>query len=290
MASLLSLEDCLPAVAVISLMPGMRTAFLAIPEVQRLQAALRETKFYIVGGAVRDLLRNPGEIPKDIDCQVCLPTKEDILSLVRGHYEDEEIKLQPLAVSVGSATDTLDGIDLLPAHYNFDSAAVENDVNSLMFDLDAGSLIDPFGTGFCNLSAGHFRIVASDMEAWYSYPIPGRSNNGKAPRVLKMLHMGLTFAEPQQQEDFLDCLRSHFPKDLEEKVVNSKFSAWAVVLGMNIRGDTFNWVTGEVHVGMCPLKLAKYEGCLTALLRMDYKLGSAVKDYMSHVTVHGCFP
>ena len=171
MASLLSLEDCLPTVAVISLMPGMRTAFLAIPEVQRLQAALRETKFYIVGGAVRDLLRNPGAIPKDIDCQVCLPTKEDIFSLVRGHYEDEEIKLQPLAVSVGSATDTLDGIDLLPAHYNFDSAAVENDVNSLMFDLDAGSLIDPFGTGFCNLSAGHFRIVASAMESLVFLPV-----------------------------------------------------------------------------------------------------------------------
>ena len=140
-----------PRTALVTAMPEVRAAFLAIPEVQRLQVALKGTPFIIVGGAVRDIIRKPAEMPKDIDCQVSLPSKEDILGLVRNHYDEEDIKVQPMAVTVGKATDRIDGIDLLVAQPNFEPAAVENDVNSLMFDLEAGTLIAPFGTGLENL-------------------------------------------------------------------------------------------------------------------------------------------
>jgi hypothetical protein len=259
--------------------------------VQRLQGALRGVPFKIVGGAVRDILRKPREMPKDIDCQLDLPTKEDILRLVQQHYSEDEIKVQPMAVTVGKATDGIDGIDLLIAQPNiFEPAAVENDVNSLMFDLQAGTLIDPSGTGLENLRAAKFRIVDSDMEAWYSYHMPGRKNNGKAPRLLKMLHMGFSFAEPTQQAQFIACLQAHLPKDLAEKVIAGKFSAWAMVLGMNIRGDAFDFRTGTVNVGTCPLKRAKYEGCLAALLNLDASSGHTVQNYMSQVTEFGVCP
>ena len=280
----------LPQSAVVTTMPEVRAAFLSIPEVQRLQEALRGVPFIIVGGAVRDTLRKPKEIPKDIDCQLNLPSKEDILRLVQKHYNEEEIKVQHLAVTVGKATDRIDGIDLLIAQPNFVPAAVENDVNSLMFDVEAGALIDPFGTGLQNLRAAKFRIVESDMEAWYSYQMPGRKNNGKAPRLLKMLHMGFSFADPAQQAQFIACLQEHLPNDLVEKVVAGKFSAWAMVLGMNIRGDTFDFRTGNVHVGTCPLKKAKCEGCQAALLNLDASLGHAVQNYMTQVTELGVCP
>ena len=281
----------LPQSAVVTSMPDVRAAFLSIPEVQRMQGALPGVSIKIVGGAVRDILRKPKEMPKDIDCQLDLPSKEDIFRLVQEHYSEEEIKVQPLAVTVGKATDCIDGIDLLIAQPNiFDPAAVENDVNSLMFDLEAGTLIDPFGTGLENLRAAKFRIVESDMEAWYSYPMPLRKNNGKAPRLLKMLQMGFSFAEPAQQAQFIACLRAHLKKDLAEKVIAGKFSAWAMVLGMNIRGDTFDFRTGTVNVGTCPLKRAKYEGCLAALLNLDASSGRVVQYYMSEVTEFGACP
>ena len=279
----------LPQSAVVTAMPEVRAAFLSIPEVRRLHEAMRGVRFIIVGGAVRDIIRKPKEMPKDIDCQLDLPSKEDILRLVQEHYKEGEIKVQLIAVTVGEATDLIDGIDLLIAQ-DIVPAAVENDVNSLMFDLEAGTLIDPFGTGLENLRAAKFRIVESDMEAWYSYQMPGRKNNGKAPRLLKMLHMGFSFAEPVQQAQFIACLQKHMPNDLVEKVIAGKFSAWAMVLGMNIRGDTFNFKTGNVHVGTCPHKQAKYEGCLTALLNLDATSGHAVQNYMAQVTEFGVCP
>ena len=279
----------LPQSAVVTAMPEVRAAFLSIPEVRRLHEAMRGVRFIIVGGAVRDIIRKPKEMPKDIDCQLDLPSKEDILRLVQEHYKEGEIKVQLIAVTVGEATDRIDGIDLLIAQ-DIVPAAVENDVNSLMFDLEAGTLIDPFGTGLENLRAAKFRIVESDMEAWYSYQMPGRKNNGKAPRLLKMLHMGFSFAEPVQQAQFIACLQKHMPNDLVEKVIAGKFSAWAMVLGMNIRGDTFDFKTGIVHVGTCPHKQAKYEGCLTALLNLDATSGHAVQNYMAQVTEFGVCP
>ena len=128
----------LPQTARVTAMPEVRAAFLAIPEVQRLQVALLDTPFRIVGGAVRDIIRRPAVMPKDIDCQLSLPSKEDILRLVQTRYEEEEINVQPMAVTVGKATDRIDGIDLLVAQPALEPAAVENDVNSLMFDLEAG--------------------------------------------------------------------------------------------------------------------------------------------------------
>ena len=280
----------LPKTAVMTAMPEVSAAFQAIPEVQSLQIALKGTHFIIVGGAVRDIIHKPGGMIKDIDCQVSLTSKEDILDLVRKHYDEDDIKVQPMAVTVGQATDRIDGIDLLVAQPNFEPAAVENDVNSLMFDLETGTLIDPFGTGLENLRAAKFRIVEPDMEAWYSYQMPGRRNNGKAPRLLKMLYMGFAFADPDQQSQFIACLQAHLPKDLTEKVIAGKFSAWAMVLGMNIRGDTFDFKAGTVHVGTCPIKQAKYEGCLAALLHLDDSLGHAVQDYMAQVTELGACP
>jgi len=280
----------LPQSAVMTAMPDVRAAFLSIPEVQRLLEAMPGVDIRIVGGAVRDIIRNPQEMPKDIDCQLNLPSKEDILRLVQQHYSVGEIKVQPMAVTVGKATDNIDGIDLLIAQPHSVPAAVENDVNALMFDLEAGTLIDPFGTGLENLRAAKFRIVEPDMEAWYSYEMPGRKNNGKAPRLLKMLHMGFSFAEPAQQAEFIACLQEHLPNDLTEKVIADKFSVWAMVLGMTIRGDTFDFKTGTVHVGTCPFKQAKYEGCLAALLKLDASSGHAVQNYMAQVTELGVCP
>jgi hypothetical protein len=280
----------IPQTALVTSMPAVRAAFLAIPEVQRLQVALEGTPYIIVGGAVRDMLRQPTEMPKDIDCQVALPNKADVELLMKKHYSEEEIKVQPMAVTVGKATERIDGIDLLVAQPNFEPAAVENDVNALMFDLEAGTLIDPFGTGLENLRAAKFRIVETDMEAWYSYQMPGRNNNGKAPRLLKMLNMGFSFADPAQQDQFIACLQNHLPNDLEEKVIAGKFSAWAMVLGMNIRGDTFNFGTGNIQAGTCPLKKAKYEGCLAGLISLDATLGATVQEYMAQVTESGACP
>ena len=279
--------EFLPKTAVVTAMPDVRAAFLAIPEVQRLQRALHATPYIIVGGAVRDIIRKPTEMPKDIDCQVALPQKEDVLLLMQKNYEETEIKVQPMAVTVGKATDRLDSIDLLVMQRHFEPAAVENDVNSLMFDLEAGALIDPFGTGLENLREAKFRIVEPDMEAWYTYQMPGRKNNGKAPRLLKMLYMGFSFADPAQRAQFIACLQAHLPNDLEEKVIAGKFSVWEMVLCMNIRGDTFDFSTGGIHRGTCPLKAAKYEGCLAALCDLDANLGSIVKDYMKQVTDAG---
>lgn len=135
----------LPQTGVVIDMPEIRAAFLAFPQMRRLQDALRPVPFFVVGGAVCDILRKPTELPKNIQCQVLLPRKEDILRLMQKHYKEAEIKVKALAVSVGNPTDGLDGIDLLVAHSNFDPAAVENGVNSLMFDLKEGALIDPFG-------------------------------------------------------------------------------------------------------------------------------------------------
>ena len=280
----------LPQSAVMTAMPEVRAAFLSIPEVQRLQEAMPGVDIRIVGGAVRDVIRNPKEMPKDIDCQLNLPSKEDILRLVQQHYSVGEIKVQPMAVTVGKATDNIDGIDLLIAQPHSVPAAEENDVNALKFDLETGTLIDPFGTGLENLRAAKFRIVEPDMEAWYSYQMPGRKNNGKAPRLLKMLHMGFSFAEPAQQAEFIACLQEHLPNDLAEKVIVGQFSAWAMVLGKNIRGDTFDFKTGTVHVGTCPLKQVKYEGCLAALLNLDASSGHAVQNYMARVTELGVCP
>ena len=281
-----------PGTAVSTPMPEIRNAFLALPEMQRLVGgALKNIYFLIVGGAVRDILRNPKAMPKDIDCQVDVPSKEHIHDLVKQHYEESEVKIQPLAVTVGNATESLDGIDLLVAQpYHFDPAFVENDVNALMFDLQAGVLIDPFGTGLQNLRAGKFRIVEQDMEAWYSYKIPDRKNNGKGPRILKMINMGLSFEDTQQQAAFVACLRAHLPKDLTDKVIAKKFSVWAMVLGMNIRGDTFDFKNGSIQLGTCPSKLAKYKGCLAALVQLDGILGQSVQDYMAQVSAGGACP
>ncbi len=294
MAGLQHLGDAFGAFPVstsVTSMPEIGEALRALPEMQRLQTALRDTPFLIVGGAVRDILRKPTEIPKDIDCQVGLPSKDDILNLVKNDYDESEIHVQPMAVTVGKATDSLDGIDLLPPQpMNFDPAYAENDVNSLMFDIQAGLLIDPFGTGLENVRASKFRIVDADMEAWYSYKMPGRANNGKAPRALKMLHAGFAFADSHQQAAFVACLKAHLPSDLTEKVIAGKFSAWAMVLGMNIRGDKFNFVTGEIQMGTDPLKKAKYEGCLAALSQLDQIMGQSVLDYMAQVAELGACP
>jgi len=281
----------LPDTAVTTPMPQIRDAFQALPEMQRLEKALKGTEYRIVGGAVRDIVRDPTEIPKDIDCQVDLPNKDAILALMQHHYEPSEIKVQPLAVTVGSATDKLDGIDLLVTQPASNPTAAENDVNSLMFDMKGvGTLIDPFGTGLANLRAGRFRIVEPDMEAWYSHQLPNRKNNGKAPRLLKMLNMGLSFADPCQEAAYVTCLKTHLPKDLTDKVIGDKFSAWAMVLGSNIRGDTFDFSTGNIQVGTSPEKIAKYNGCLAALAHLDASLGDMVQKYMTQVTERGACP
>ena len=47
--------EAFPTTTVLTPMPEVRDAFLAIPEVRRLQVALGEVPFIIVGGAVRDV-------------------------------------------------------------------------------------------------------------------------------------------------------------------------------------------------------------------------------------------
>ena len=149
---------------------------------------------------------------------------------------------------------------------------------------------NPFGTGLQNLLARKFRIVEPDLEIWYSHEIPGRKNNGKAPRLLKMLHMGFSFADSEQQTAFVACLQAHLVNELKDKVIAGKFSAWAMVLGMNIRGDAFDFKTGSIQLGTSPLKLAKYEGCLAALMQLDSISGQSVRNYMNLVSAGGACP
>ena len=59
---------------------------------------------------------------------------------------------------------------------------------------------------------------------------------------------------------------------------------------MNIRGDTFDFVTGTIHVGECAIKRTKYEGCLAALVRLDATLGHLVQAYMEQVTAQKMCP
>lgn len=274
-------------------MPVAREIFLKIHEVQRLQKALQGTNYIIVGGAVRDIVRyifsgladqDILRFLKDIDCQVDLPNKEDLTNLMKKHYREHEMKVQQLAVTVGSPTDLIEAIDVVLFQRDFDPKASENDVNSLIFILETGMLVDPFGTGLENLRKLQFRIVEPDIETWYTCPYQGRANNGKAPRLLKMLNMGFSFEDAAQQAQFIACVKRHFPQDLTDKVIQEKFSVWAMVLGMTIRGDIFNRNTGEITVGTCPIKRSKYEGCLAALCKLDAVLGEQVRVYMNEVT------
>ena len=105
-----------------------------------------------------------------------------------------------------------------------------------------------------------------------------------------MLYMGFSSADPAQRAQVVACLQAHLPNDLVEKVIAGKFSAWVMVLRMNIRGDTFDFSTGGIHSGTCPLKAAKYEGCFAALCDLDATLGSVVQDYMKQVTDRGACP
>ena len=84
-------------------MPQIQAAFFSIPEMQRLHSIMRNRDipihYFIVGGAVRDIVLKPNEVPKDIDCQVCLPSKDDIYEVVTEYYEASDIKVQSLAVT-----------------------------------------------------------------------------------------------------------------------------------------------------------------------------------------------
>ncbi len=92
-------QIALPHSTLMEPMPEIQAAFFAIPEMQRLHSMMRNRDipipYFIVGGAVRDIVLKPNEMPKDIDCQVCLPSKDDIHGVVAEYYEASEIKVQP---------------------------------------------------------------------------------------------------------------------------------------------------------------------------------------------------
>ena len=252
---------------------NLREKFLAIPEVQRLHHAFAAEgiEYFLVGGAVRDLLCDCADV-KDIDCHV-KASRVRLLEFAARHYESE-VKVQPLAVTVGTAG-TVDAIDLVPFNLAlYDRNYVECDVNSLAFHLESATVVDVFSTGYYNVLHKRMRIPADSLEVWYSAKFPGRANNGKVPRLFKMLAKGFKFHVPGQEDAFIQICIDKFD-DLIAPTTAGTYSALQVVLGMTIRGDTFVFggpCNGQVTVGTDPSKVAKYECCLESAVRLDSRL------------------
>jgi len=241
----------------------------------------------IVGGAVRDLLSV--RKTKDVDLNIAL-TKEEILAAAEKFTDPEDIKVGPLAVTIGPATANADAIDCLPfAQMSYDPEYAENDVNSLMYDPTLKLIIDPFGTGMEGVSTRTFRIPTNDFEAWYRFKIPGRANNGKVPRVFKMLQHGFRFGDRSQQAEFNRLCDRKF-RDLVEIVIAGKFSTLATVLLMNVRGDSFDFKTGRITKSKNALKLEKFDMLLQAMEELNPAFHRRVTEYLATVEESGLCP
>ena len=275
---------------------AMKKAFLDMPAVKRVSDVLlknRELSFMIVGGAVRDLLQNSSAHIKDVDIQVALEvegddpidkidnfkkTMKDIM--ISNGYQKQEVKVDKLAVIIGEPTRVLDGIDILLAQSQYSAADAENDVNSLMFDLDKGLLLDPFGTGVANTRKSQFRIVA-DVNEWYAHKIPSRRHNGRWPRLLKMLQKGFGFADPEQRQAFIKLGNSQWHNLADRESGAGLFSVLTIVLGMNVRGDRLDFKTGEIKASTDPEKIQKFDECMRKLRFLDSDLHDKVLKHLN---------
>lgn len=153
------------------------------------------------------------------------------------------IGINDAAVFVGTGPDDPNNLDLFPfADGLYDGNHVENNVNSMVYDPVSQSIVDPFGTGLKNIASKKFAIVADSWEAWFEAKFPGRPNNGKTIRLLKMLAKGFSLVEGEQ-EKFVQVMNAHFKAgketDLSALSIGGavKVSPIAMVLGQNIGGD-----------------------------------------------------
>lgn len=247
-----------------------------LPEMQKITASLSRFPLLVVGGAVRDLLTNSDIIiPKDVDFQI-VGDKDNIMEVLKKNYAEKDLKSNPIAIVVGESTEKLDAFDVRSAmckYYNFNY--IENDVNSLMYDLNSNCIIDITGTGVENNRKRKFSIVAEDLDTWHSFPEPPRAMNGKAPRALKMLAKGYTFADDEQKDAYVRLLRKTFEDHC--KLVNAgKFSTYQMVLGQTVRGDRLNFTDGSITAGSRPL----YDKCIEALASLDADLAKKVVTHM----------
>merc|ERR1712032_853246 len=141
-------------------------------------------------------------------------------------------------------------------------------------------VIDPFGTGIEGIATYTFRIPTEDFEAWYSFKIPGRANNGKVPRLFKMLVHGFKFRDVRQQAKFNQLCDRHF-RDLVEIVIADKFSTLAMVLLMNIRGDSFDFKTGRITKSADAHKLRTFDALLRAMKELNPFFHRRVTTYLA---------
>ena len=246
--------------------------------VQKVRKALAGFPLLVVGGAVRDLLRDPSCKPKDIDFQV-VGKMADILAKLQETYAAEELKSNPIGLMVGKASDTMDAIDIREATEKYyDFCYVENDVNALMFDLSTSTIVDMAGTGVDNCTKGKFSVVAKSMEEWHAFEEPPRKLNGKVPRLLKMLAKGFTFADQDQKAEYVRLFATTVDAHCE-LVIAGKFSTFEMVLGQTVRGDVLNFKDGTAKIGNKPA----YDLCIRALSDLDFDLGKRVTAHMARL-------
>ena len=213
--------------------------------------------------------------PKDIDLQM-IGSTDDIMALLKKHYDEQQIVTNPIGIKVGQPTDTMDAIDIrqmLDKYFNLDY--IENNINGLLFNLKTDDLIDISGTGILDCTQKKFHISATCMRTWNSFPEPPRVYNGKLIRVLKMLAKGFNFADASQAKEFISLFEEYF--DAHCELVNAgKFSTFDVVLGQTIRGDTLNFTDGSIKAGSNPL----YDKCIEALESLDKEMAKKVAMHM----------
>ena len=263
---------------------ALQAKFFDIPGVRRLHDALAAEgiPYFLVGGAVLDLICGCTEV-KNIDCHLQGVSKERLREFTQKCYEGEsqEQPLQPFAVTVRKAC-SIDAIDLIPFGLHlYDSNFADSDVNALAFHLESGTVVDTFGSGYHNAQQKRFRIPAQSFESWYQAEYPGRINNGKILRLLKMLANGFAFQITDQKDAFVQLCIDKF-EDLAAPTIAGLFSTLQVVLGRDIRGDTLHFADpnpGQITVGTDPQKVAKYERCLDSAEKLDSRL-VMIRDYM----------
>ncbi|MDX2084193.1 MAG: HD domain-containing protein [Candidatus Melainabacteria bacterium] len=132
------------------------------------QAQALGARIYLVGGAVRDVLRT-GQLPKDWDFVVLDPPAErlakTLADCLHGHYVllDAEHGIHRVVLDSGAALGaeglTLDISDALGGDLTLDLHRRDLTLNAMALDLPTGEIRDPLG-GQLDLAQGCIRMVS----------------------------------------------------------------------------------------------------------------------------------
>lgn len=151
--------------------PNIREAVDALP-LGALRSALAEQEAWVVGGFVRDLLRQPGQTP-DIDIAIASEL-EPILARIGS---EDGVEVEASHLRFGTARVVVEGLivdlsrtraetyarpgalpDVEPAGIEPDLARRDFTVNAMAVLLPTGTLLDPFG-GAQDLETGTLRVL-----------------------------------------------------------------------------------------------------------------------------------